>query len=102
MVRLSTAIALTLAPILMRGYVLSLKVMLVILTPLGGTQQNMALVPSLSTRCMGKILVLTVAWTPTGYRAELQYSLMRIWPAVCTSRGAVRNISRQVKNFMYH
>lgn len=90
MVRLSTAIALTLAPMSIRGNLLLLRVMLVISTPLGGTQQNMALAPSLSTRSMGNILVLSFAWAPAGQRA--QFSLMRLCPALCTSRGAVRNI----------
>lgn len=87
MVRLGTEIALTPAPTLIRGYLRLFKVMLVILmvTPLGGTQQNMALVCSLSTRWKGKILVL-FAWTPKGYRGEL-------WSAVCTSKGAVSIIS---------
>lgn len=60
MVRFSTEMALTAATTLTRGYFLLFRVMFVMRTPRGGTQQNMAAWPSLSTRWKGNISVLSV------------------------------------------
>lgn len=63
--RLSIAKALILSPMLIRGCFSPRKVKLTILTPGGGTQQNMALVPNLSTLSTGKIWDLSFVLTPT-------------------------------------
>lgn len=63
-VRLFTVIAFTPPPMLKRRYSSSLKVILLTFTPVGGIQQNMALLPCLSTRLEGKMWILSFGLNP--------------------------------------
>lgn len=63
-VRLFTVIAFTPPPMLKRQYSSFLKVILLTFTPVGGIQQNMALLPCLSTRLEGKMWILSFALNP--------------------------------------